>query len=65
MTLSAIRRSRGHGLRRHRLGDGLTHFLRCLDEVPVGEVSIARRGPVPSVAEQLPDQGAVEKVLVL
>ena len=43
----------------HHLNDDSSNSFRCLDEVPVGEVGVPRRGPVPPVTEQLPDQGQV------
>ncbi len=43
----------------HGLGDDAPDLLHRLDEVTVGEVGIRRRGRVPSVPEQLADQGQV------
>ena len=49
------------GLAHHRLRDDLPDLLDDIDEVPVGEVRVARRGPVSPMPEQLPDDGGVEK----
>ena len=43
----------------HRPCDDITNFLRHLDEVRIGKMGVARRGPVPPMAEQLADQRKV------
>ena len=43
----------------HRLRNDASGFLRCLDEVLVGEVGVAGGGSMPPVSEQLSDQGKV------
>ena len=43
----------------HRLGDYLAYLLRRLDEVGICDVSVARRRAVPSMPEQLADQGQI------
>ena len=43
----------------HRLRKESTDPLRRLDKMAIGKVGVARRGPVPPIAEQLPDQRQV------
>ena len=42
-------------LRCHRPRNDASDYFRCVDKVGIGNVRVARGGPVPAVPEQLPD----------
>ena len=43
----------------HCCCNDVSDSFRRLDEVPIGKVRVARRGPVLPMAEQLADQGQI------
>ena len=45
--------------RHHGGRNGNSYLLRRVDKMAVGEMGVARRGPVPPMPEQLADQGQV------
>ena len=57
--MDAGTRLRSIGAASHGCGDNASDLLRRLDKMPVGKMCAARRGSVPSMTEQLADQGQI------